>query len=302
MSQRMKLFIVLLLINLLVVVVYLIWTYLRRKEKKLSIWMKAGMMLLCPVVGPLFILVSFILFKIFASQGMDLSDVVFSKERTDTFIPPDEEREKNMVALEEALEVSDKKSLRTLMMNVIRGDYKKSLSSIALALNSEDSETAHYAASVLQDVLNDFRAGVHERYRQCQEENEHQAENCIQLVEYMNPVVEQNVLTDLEQRSMAERMDEVLETAWKLDRHKIGSTVYEKVSQGLLGVSDYEKCRKWCERSMEQYPRALSSFTCQLKLFYSCGDKENFFRVMDELKQSEITIDNETLEMIRTFM
>ena len=65
-----------------------------------------------------------------------------------------------MVALEEALEVSDKKSLRTLMMNVIRGDYKHSLSAIALALNSEDSETAHYAASVLQDVLSDFRSQV----------------------------------------------------------------------------------------------------------------------------------------------
>lgn len=56
--------------------------------------------------------------------------MVFSKERTDTLQRPDEDVEKNMVALEEALEVSDKKSLRTLMMNVIRGDYKHSLSAI----------------------------------------------------------------------------------------------------------------------------------------------------------------------------
>lgn len=302
MSQRMKYFILLLIVNLVVVLIYLIWSHLRRKEKHASIWMKAGMMILCPVVGPLFLLLSFLLYKIFAAQGMDLSDVVFSKERTDSFIHPDEDVEKNMVALEEALEISDKKSLRTLMMNVIRGDYRKSLSSIALALNSEDSETAHYAASVLQDVLNDFRAGVHERYRMCQIEDEKQVENCVLLAEYMNPVMEQKVLTDLEQRSMAERMDEVLEKAWELDPMKITSTVYEKVCQNLLDVKAYEKCRKWCERSKSQYPRALSSFTCQLKLFYSCGDRENFFRVMDELKESEITIDNETLEMIRTFM
>ena len=302
MSQRMKLFLALIIINFLVVLIYLIWNHLRRKEKNLSTWMKAGMMILCPVIGPFFVLLSFVLYRIFASQGMDLSDVVFSKERTDTFIPPDEDMEKNMVALEEALEISDRKSLRRLMMDVIRGDYKKSLSSIALALNSEDSETAHYAASVLQDVLNDFRAGVHERYRICQEEDENQAKNCIQLVEYMNPVVEQNVLTDLEQRSMAERMDEVLEKAWQLDRGKISSTVYEEVSQNLLGIKDFEKCRKWCERSKEQYPEILSSFTCQLKLYYSCNDRDNFFRVMEELKESEIMIDSETLEMIRTFM
>ena len=60
---------------------------------------------------------------------MDLSDVVFSKDHTETFLRPDEDVEKNMVSLEEALEVSDKKSLRTLMMNVIRGDYRNSLAS-----------------------------------------------------------------------------------------------------------------------------------------------------------------------------
>lgn len=133
MSQRMRYFILLMLINLVVVVIYLIFEHLRRKEKYASIWMKAGMMLLCPVVGPLFLLGSFLLYKLLASQGMDLSDVVFSKERTDTLQRPDEDVEKNMVALEEALEVSDKKSLRTLMMNVIRGDYKHSLSAIGPA-------------------------------------------------------------------------------------------------------------------------------------------------------------------------
>ena len=302
MSQRMKLFIFLLIINLIVVVFYLIWNYIRRKEKIGSVWMKAVMMLLCPVIGPVFVLLSFLLFKLFSSQGMDLSDVVFNKDRTENFLRPDEEMERNMVSLEEALEVTDKKSLRTLMLNVIRGDYRNSLAAINLALNSEDSETAHYAASVLQDVLNDFRSKVQTDYLLCQEENEQQVENCIKLVEYMNPILEQQVLTDLEQRSMAERMQEALQKAWELDKIKISSTVYEKVCQRLLEVKDYEKCTLWYDRAMEQYPGALSSYTCQMKLYFSCGKKEKFFQVMQELRDSDITIDNETLELIRTFM
>lgn len=302
MSGRMRLFIILLVLNLLVVVVYLIWNHLRRKEKSLSTWMKAGMMLLCPIVGPTFVFVAFWTSRLFMLMSMDLSDVIFSKERVETFIRPDEETEKNMVSLEEALEVTDKKSLRSFILNVIRGDYKNSLSSIALALNSEDTETAHYAASILQDVLSDFRVGVQEKYRTLDEDEEHIAENCVNLLEYMNPVVEQKVLTDLEQRSMAERMDEVLQKAWTADRQKISSSVYEKVCQRLLETEDYENCRKWCARVREQYPDALSSYTCQLKLFFSCGDRENFFRIMQELKESDITIDNETLELIRIFM
>lgn len=302
MFGRMRLFTILLVLNLLVVVVYLIWNHLRRKEKSLSTWMKAGMMLLCPIVGPTFVFVAFWTSRLFMLMSMDLSDVVFSKERVETFIRPDEETEKNMVSLEEALEVTDKKSLRSFILNVIRGDYKNSLSSIALALNSEDTETAHYAASILQDVLSDFRVGVQEKYRTLDEDEEHIAENCVNLLEYMNPVVEQKVLTDLEQRSMAERMDEVLQKAWTADRQKISSSVYEKVCQRLLETEDYENCRKWCARVREQYPDALSSYTCQLKLFFSCGDRENFFRIMQELKESDITIDNETLELIRIFM
>ena len=302
MSGRMMLFIILLVLNLLTVVVYLIWNHIRRKEKILSTWMKAGMMLLCPIVGPTFIFVAFWLSRLFMLMSMDLSDVVFSKERVETFIRPDEETEKNMVSLEEALEVTDKKSLRSFILNVIRGDYRNSLSSIALALNSEDTETAHYAASILQDVLSDFRAGVQEKYRILDEDEEHLTENCVDLLEYMNSVVEQRVLTDLEQRSMVERMDEVLERAWVSDRQKISSSVYEKVCQRLLEMEDYENCRKWCARSNEQYPDTLSSYTCQLKLFFSCGDREDFFRVMQELKESDITIDNETLEFIRIFM
>ena len=151
-------------------------------------------------------------------------------------------------------------------------------------------------------MLSDFRVGVQEKYRTLDEDEEHIAENCVNLLEYMNPVVEQKVLTDLEQRSMAERMDEVLQKAWTADRQKISSSVYEKVCQRLLETEDYENCRKWCARTREQYPEALSSYTCQLKLFFSCGDQENFFRVMQELKESDITIDNETLELIRIFM
>ena len=66
------------------------------------------MMLLCPVSGPAFVFLSFLLFKLFSSQGMDLSDVVFNKDRTENFLRPDEEMERNMVSLEEALDTLEK--------------------------------------------------------------------------------------------------------------------------------------------------------------------------------------------------
>ena len=68
-----------------------------------------------------------------------------------------------------------------------------------------------------------------------------------------------------------------------------------------LKVEDYENCEKWCRRAIYEYPNTLSSYTCQLKLYFNSGQKERFFAVIEELKQSAIVIDSETLELLRVF-
>ena len=65
-------------------------------------------------------MLSFLFYKLFMGQAMDLEDVIFNKEKVETFMHPDEDMERNMVSIEEALAVTDKGNLRTLMMNVIR--------------------------------------------------------------------------------------------------------------------------------------------------------------------------------------
>ena len=58
---------------------------------------------------------------------------------------------------------------------------------------------------------------------------------------------------------------------------------------------------QWCIRAAEQYPDELSSYTCKLKLYFTAQQREKFFETLDDLKQSSIVIDRETLELIRTF-
>lgn len=301
MTKRMILFFIIFILNLFIAIIYLLWNTIRQKEKNRSTWMKAFVMLVCPGIGPFFFFLSFLLYKCF-SQAMDLEDVIFNKEKVETFRHPDEEMERNMVSLEEALVITDKSNLRNLMMNVIRGDYRNMLSSISKALDSEDSETAHYAASVLQDVLNEFRVTAQNRYTEACTEAENQTELCTELIEYLNPVLEQRILTNLEQRSMVELMDKTGQILYDRNKDQISSEAYEMISLRLLELKDYERCKIWCDRAREQYPNSLASYTCQLKLYFSSGNREAFLHVMQELKQSDIMIDHETLELIRTFM
>ena len=58
---------------------------------------------------------------------------------------------------------------------------------------------------------------------------------------------------------------------------------------------------KWCQRLVEQYPKELVSYTCRLKLYFTREDREAFLQTLQELRESDIMVDSETLELIRIF-
>lgn len=292
-------FIVLLIVNLIVACVYLLWNIIHKSNKNYIVGFVV--MLVCPLVGPLFYLLAYLFFKIFFQKPVDLADVVFSKDRIKSFVGAEEESERNLVSLEEAIEITNDKELRGLMMNVVRGDVQKYLYSISLALNSQDTETAHYAASMLQEALNDFRTRVEKDRMVILEDGPNKVQYAEALVEYMNGVLEQRAFTDMEQRSFVNTMEEICEILYKAEPGRVTSAHYEAISLRLLEVEEYEQAEKWCNRARIFYPNSLASYTTQLKLYFANGKREQFFATVKELKESSVVVDNETLELLRVF-
>lgn len=273
----------------------------KRKENRRTYLIRFIVMVLCPVVGPLYFLFSYLISVTIFRQSVDLEDVVFSKERIKARLKADEERERNIVPLEEALAVSDKKSVRMLMLNVIRGNVKESLETIMTALDSEDSETSHYAASVLRDELNEFRGNIQKMYSEIKEEEDNETGCEEMLIDYMDMIFGQKIFDQMEQRRFIMMMDEAGESLYSKNAARFTPERYESICLKLLELKEFEKVQKWCTRLEEQYPDELPAYTCRLKLYFTMNDREQFFGVLDELKQSRIVIDQETLELIRVF-
>lgn len=311
--SRLIIFFIIIILSALVTTAYLLWGLLIAvpaaelddenpyRDRRVVYIIRAIIMYLCPVVGPLYVGVGYFIYRVVFRQQVDLDDVIFSKERVRMHIKADEETERNMVPLEEALAVSDKKNLRALMMNIIKGDITKSLATIMLALNSQDSETSHYAASVLRDELNDFRMNVQKLYKEIENEEENDTEYEIMLIDYMGSVLKQKVFAELEQERFVKIFADTMDKLYLKDRSKITVERYESLCIMLLDSKLYDDMRIWCERLKEQYFWELPAYTCFLKLYFTLGDKENFFAVMKELKESEVVIDNETLQLMKIF-
>ena len=149
------LIITLLILNFIIAAIYYIVVTIVGLNKEKSVLIKTLVMILCPVVGIIFFGLSYIWYKTFMASPVDLEDVIFGKDHPKFETKAEEEKERNMIPLEEAIAITEKQDLRKLMMDVVSSDIKRSLSSITLALNSEDTETSHYAATVLQDALNE---------------------------------------------------------------------------------------------------------------------------------------------------
>ena len=295
------LIITLIVLNFIGAALYNIINTVIKLNTEKSILIKAVVIALCPVVGVVFICLSYLWYKVFMSAPVDLEDVIFGKDHPKFETKAEEDKERNMIPLEEAIAITEKQDLRSLMMNVVSSDIKNSLASITLALNSEDTETAHYAASVLQDALNDFRTTIDKEYKAILDDEPDKLDRCRNLINYMDQVLSQKVFIEMEQRNYVGIMETVGEILYREEPDSITSNQFGAISLRLLGIEDFENCEKWCERGRIHCPSALSAYTCQLKLFFSQGRRDDFFRCIEELKASPIVIDKETLELIRVF-
>ena len=297
-------FLIVVIINCLIAAVYLLWylVFKRDQDNRKQYIMHTVIMVLCPVIGPLFFLCGFLKYHFLRFGDRDLSDVEFSKSRHNPRLKADEERERNIVPVEEAILISDKEKKRKNMLNVLLGETDEALSSIAMALNSDDSEVAHYAASFLQSKLDVFRENVR-RAMQIIQEKESREEPCTEdilaLIRYMEQLLKQKVLTQLEQTDYVGQMEGLCQKVYDMAKDQIDPICYSGICRLLIDLKAYDRAEVWGERFAAQYPDQLQAYKLRMRLYFEMEEKDKFFETLGQLKASNVVIDNQTLKLIR---
>ncbi len=224
-------------INTVISIAYMVfglvfaWRRTNDKTQKPGYVFRGVCMLLAPVLGIFFFIVSYAIQHFFFNEPVDLEDVIFSKEKSESISKADEERERNIVPISEALAVTDAQNSRRLLLNVIKGEVENSLASISLALDSMDTETSHYAASILSKALNDFRMKVRKIDAQIRSESADQGVLCITLIEYMNNILIQRVFTNVEQEYFVHMMADTGEFLLSLEEEEYRQEIEAKLAK-----------------------------------------------------------------------
>lgn len=301
----MKLVLLILILNTMTAFLYLFWgLYIRkrkrREESRLKYVLLSFVMLICPLTGPVFLGLSHLLLLLLPGKRAKLAGLSFKRKKSKIYTPADVERDINIAPMQEVLVISDVQRRRKLLLDIAKKDIRRSLGSIAIALNNPDSETSHYAASVIMDALSEFRANVQNMTAKFKEDPEDFSLGSL-LLNYIHQVHEQDILNDDEQKTYVYLEDEIGDILFAHHREKLEAQQYRILTEDLVDAGDYPLAEKWSHRAKKYRDHQLDTYLCCLKLYFSYNDREAFLECLDQLKCSGIVVNRETMELIRLF-
>lgn len=298
--------ILILAVNFIIAAAYLLWGLFRRADREKDRGHRAKYVLLflvmiaCPLIGALFLGVSHLLYCLFAKREVDMADVSFDRERVKTYTPADVDRDINITPMQEALVVSDVSRRRKMLLDVLKKDIRRSLGSIAIALDNPDSETSHYAASVILDVLSEFRGNVQNMHAKFKKDPEDFDLGSL-LLGYIDDVLRQDILTGDEKRSYTYMEDEIADTMFGYHPERFEGYQYRRLMEDLVGIGEFSVSEKWAARAMKNRDYQLDTYIGCLKFYFAYKDRDSFLKCLDRLKSSGVAVNKETMELIRIF-
>lgn len=300
-TNKMEIIICILVINFIIALIYLFikWT---KKDLNCGIIMSI-FMIICPLVGPLYLFFSWFVYEVyFKRREMDISieELSLRKEKIEVILKPDMSSALNKVPLEEAFIVSDKKSARKLLLDVLREDSNGSLKTILKAVEHKDSEVAHYAASAISDIISEFKIRE-KQLREKYNKDKGNSELCNEYIDHLNNFLSQKILSTAEQRFYCGLFQELLITMEEYLLSEISGELYNKLVCILLELGENDKAKVLVGKALINNENELESYKAALRYYYINKDRSEFLSLMEKLKKSDVLLDHDILDMVRFF-
>lgn len=283
-------------VNAIVVVAYFVlFTLLGKFRPALC---KAIIMLLTPPFGVICFFVNFVIGLFDRKSDLDYLELTFSKEKKEFASQTDYETEKEFVPLEEALIISDVQDKRRALLNVLKADVRNNMKSLVKALDNEDSETAHYAASALMDVLQQYSKKLSKlsiKFKENPEDYDINKEYADTTFQYISS----GVLGEIEVKKYARLYIDLIENMNKYHPDSLETDQYKNIVDCLVIIGNYESADKWANLSIERQPNVEQSYLNSLNVKYKTKQWDAFKEVMQMMLKSGAQLSDKGIGIVR---
>ncbi|WP_141228383.1 tetratricopeptide repeat protein [Anaeromicrobium sediminis] len=204
----------------------------------------------------------------------------------------------NTISMEDALIYNTNKEKRQLLLDVLKGDYSQNISILKSALNDEDSETSHYAASALMRIKGELDKDLQLKEVQY-EKNKDSIETIKEYIEIVKKYMESGLLDQFTHYKYRSIYLNLLKLILSKEQSPL---YYEEKIHYEIKVGNYEEAREYCESYLNEFGLEEGPYLSYIKLYYNLGDYKKLYESINSLRNSSIRLSPKGLKILRFWM
>lgn len=291
--------IVILIISMstLISVVYLIVAFI---NKSIEMKINGVIMLFSPPAGLVYYFGQFMIQLLSRKdREMQLDDIGFSKERHNRVSSPDIELEMQTMPLEEILLVSDNSEKRRYLLSELKKEYIINYGTIVKALDNDDPEVSHYAASAITSAKAEFENDIRDfdnRYNR----NKGDLELIRHYADYVYSYIKSGILDPMEIRKYSFLFINIL-TGVESPEKFLTELDYTNIVNESIIVNDFTIAEHWADFAHKLFENE-STYMNLLKIYYYTNRTEQMLKTLDDMKKTDLLLSYEGLSLVRFFI
>ncbi len=208
--------------------------------------------------------------------------------------------ETNVVSLEESLLISDTNHRRETMMKALKKDALNYFDFIKTAINNDDDETSHYAASSMLNTRRLLDIKMRE-ISKIYHENPDDINVAMDFFDITDTYIN---IFDFDAEIMAKYVEDNILLLKKIikDKADIPQKYIIRLIELLISSQNHGEAKEYCKIVLTSYPDNEDKYLALLKSYYEMKDKTDFDLTFKRLMDSDVVFSNEVLEIIRFWL
>lgn len=209
------------------------------------------------------------------------------------------EKEINIVPLAESLTLSPVKQRRRLLLDLLKSkdDYPATL--LVEAVNNEDTETAHYAASAIVEIKRDLLIKLRE-YELLYKASPTETAVLFEYAKVLKQYMESGFLNAATIRQYEERFCALLDEFLHL-RTDVEEVFIQKIHVELE-LNRVEEAKTTAAQLLSAFPQSEKAYMAMMKVHYQSQQYDQLTALLQTITELQIPLSNETIRLTRYWL
>lgn len=211
--------------------------------------------------------------------------------------PLDLEDETNKVPMVDALQM-DYSQRRKAVVDTLKEDAMDYIGVLKEALLNEDSETSHYASSVIMDIQNRMQTAIFKKEERFQTKPD-DMENTLSFEAELYRVIKSGIYEKRDLHKYYVKYKVVSDYLLKEEDPK-EACLHDRIEIDF-DLGDIAHAGELCERYKKAYPSSETMVVDYIRYYVMLKDREGLNRFFEQLKTLPVLLTSKSLQYIRFF-